>query len=159
MFKKNIIACYYFGIILCLWFLIPALLMVDLYPFLRFGMYAEKPIKNTESEFFFIEIFENEQKILFKSENLGFNEGHFQYIIRHFVYQKKIEQFFSQIFYYFEKKQKIYKNYTENHKDYSKKNYKEKYKIKCIIYQKIYFPKNKEILPKIKKIVEKERFF
>lgn len=86
------------------WFLLPFVLITDMYPLLRFGMYAEPMRKNAKNEFFLLEFLENNQIKNFDTAELGFNQGHFQYIIRYFVYQDKKQQFFSQLFYFLKKK-------------------------------------------------------
>ncbi len=139
--KKNAVLVLVFGFLLS-WFLLPFILVTDMYPFLRFGMYAEPPTQHVNHEIFWIELWINDQKQDFKPELLGFGNGHFQYIVRYFVYQNKKQQFFSQLFYLFKKKQK---------------KQAQKQKCKYIIFQKITPNSTLKLPEKVNKIAEEER--
>jgi hypothetical protein len=91
MLKKVI-----FGFIL-VWLLLPFILMTDFYPFFRMGMFAE-PIKNNiQTEKFYVILSIQGKRSLLSSRKVGFDEGHFNYLIRFAVYQKKINLFLNQI--------------------------------------------------------------
>lgn len=70
--------------------LLPFILVSNFYPFFRYGMFAE-PVKAEKKLEKFIIYYTNTQnkKCTFSSENIGFNEGHFQYIIRNHYYNSK----------------------------------------------------------------------
>lgn len=84
--------------ILYVWFLVPFVFMTDLYPFFRFGMFAEpiKPSQTTEMLQLWWKNAEGKSQ-LFQSERIGLTENHFGYILRHYFYTDRIEQLFSQI--------------------------------------------------------------
>lgn len=78
--------------------LFPFILISDIYPFFRFGMFAE-PIRQTvQTERFIICYYNLESKLkILPFETIGFEESHLLYILRSYYYRGKLEQFFSQI--------------------------------------------------------------
>ena len=91
--KKKVIL-----IFLLVWFLVPFVFMTDLYPFFRFGMFAEpiKPTQTTEMLQFWWKNAEGKSQ-LFQPQMIGLTENNFGYILRHYFYTDRIEQLFSQI--------------------------------------------------------------
>jgi hypothetical protein len=81
-----------------LWLLIPFVLLTDLFPLFRFGMFAE-PVRNITSierlAVYYQNITLNYE--LFQSEQVGISEGHFAYLLRYYVYQRKLQQLFRQL--------------------------------------------------------------
>lgn len=86
MYKKIAIA------LLLVW--LPFLLINDFYPFFRFGMFAE-PIKPSQSEELFILYYTNQQNSVYKfnTYQLGVDEGVFNYLVRKYYYQNKMNDF------------------------------------------------------------------
>lgn len=84
--------------VLVLWFLVPFVLMTDLYPLFRYGMFAEpvKPQQTTEMLQLWWRNADNTWK-KFDSEQMGLSENHFGYVLRHYFYTHKTKQLFSQI--------------------------------------------------------------
>jgi hypothetical protein len=79
-------------IILFFWFFIPFILITDFYPFFRFGMFAEPIKKEIQQEKLFIFLhYSSKDSTLFKSQDFGLDEYHFNYILRYSYYQNKME--------------------------------------------------------------------
>ena len=103
MYTKNIIIIIFFISIL-----VPFIMINNTYPFFRYGMFAE-PVHHTNHFEHFVILYTDElnEEYSFSSTSIGLNEGHFNYIIRSYYYQGKIQQLFSQLHQILEKKQKI----------------------------------------------------
>ncbi len=88
--------------------LVPFVLVNNLYPCFRFGMFAE-PIRNTVSVEKLLISFENSegQEYIFFPAVIGLSEGHFSYVVRSYYYQGNIQQLFSQLHSIQKKSQKI----------------------------------------------------
>lgn len=80
------------------WFLVPFVFITDLYPFFRYGMFAE-PIKAQQTtEMLQLWCKPAHQPLQpFRSQEIGLTENHFGYVLRHYFYSQKIEQLFRQI--------------------------------------------------------------
>jgi hypothetical protein len=91
-----------------LWLLIPFVLLTDLFPLFRFGMFAE-PIRNTTSTEQWAVYYQNAtlNYELLRSEDIGISEGHFTYLLRYYVYQRKLQQLFRQLHQIVSKQKKI----------------------------------------------------
>ena len=78
---------------LSIWFVLPFVLVIDLYPFFRYGMFAEPIHYTTQSEQFVI-LYENSEqnKHILKAEYVCLNEGHLNYLVRHYFYKQKSTQ-------------------------------------------------------------------
>jgi hypothetical protein len=76
--------------LLCLWFLVPFVLMTDVYPFFRFGMFAEplKPQQKTEMLQLWWKNAEG-TPFLFQPAVIGLSENHWGYVLRHYFYTNK----------------------------------------------------------------------
>ncbi len=87
-------------LIFVVWFLVPFVLMTDLYPFFRYGMFAEpvKPQQTTEM----LQLWWKPVDLpaqLFEPKTIGLTENHFGYMLRHYFYNNRIKQLFSQTHY------------------------------------------------------------
>jgi hypothetical protein len=85
-------------LIVFVWLLVPFILMTDLYPLFRFGMFAESVQNPHQIEKLTIQ-YQEKNGIFrdFRSDWIGLSEGHFAYLLRHYYYQDKIQQVFRQI--------------------------------------------------------------
>jgi len=94
MLKKIII------LVFVAWFLMPFVLITDLYPFFRYGMFAE-PLKPTQTTEVLQLLWQddNSKMQLFKPDNIGLTDNHFGYLLRHYFYTNQIKQLCSQIHY------------------------------------------------------------
>lgn len=86
MYKKIAI------VLLLVW--LPFLLINDFYPFFRFGMFAE-PIRKHQTEELFILYYTNKQNNVYKfnTYQLGVDESVFNYLVRKYYYQNKMNDF------------------------------------------------------------------
>ncbi|MCS6796782.1 MAG: hypothetical protein RMJ97_07465 [Raineya sp.] len=75
---------------------LPFLLLTDIFPFLRFGMFAE-PTKSTKQELFELYTLENGKLRKFNTYLWGIDEGVFHYIVRKYYYQKRMNEFWEKI--------------------------------------------------------------
>jgi hypothetical protein len=76
----------------------PFILVSDIYPFFRFGMFAEPIHQTVQTERFVICYYDLESKLkILPFETTGFEESHLLYILRSYYYRGNLEQFFSQI--------------------------------------------------------------
>ncbi|MCS6821236.1 MAG: hypothetical protein NZ551_05125 [Microscillaceae bacterium] len=69
----------------------PFVLLSDLYPFFRLGMFAEPVQYIPQTEYFLIEYQTSHNQLFqpFQTAQMGFEDSHFQYILRYYVYQKQ----------------------------------------------------------------------
>ena len=70
---------------------LPFLLLTDLYPFLRFGMFAEPIRAETSQETFGIYIERNKKLEKYNTYLWGLDEGVFNYLARKYYYQKRLD--------------------------------------------------------------------
>lgn len=79
--------------------LIPFILITDIFPFMRFGMFAE-PIKQTnQTERFIIyqtDVFQ--QTTILNPETIGVNPNTFYYLCRNYLYRNQAEEFSEKLF-------------------------------------------------------------
>jgi hypothetical protein len=92
--KKNIIST-----ILLAGLLVPFILITDIFPFLRFGMFAE-PIKSQMQTEKFILYCTNTkgEKIVFNPTSIGINSNTFHYLCRNYYYRNETKLFSKKIF-------------------------------------------------------------
>ncbi len=92
--KKNIMTTILFGGLL-----LPFVLITDIFPFLRFGMFVE-PIKNEvqTEKFILYKIDKTGKKELFNQEEIGINPNTFYYLCRNYYYRNQMELFSDKIF-------------------------------------------------------------
>jgi hypothetical protein len=85
-------------LVLLVWFLVPFVLMTDLYPLFRYGMFAE-PVKVSQTTEMLQLWWKDAQNVpqLFQAKHIGLSENHFGYVLRHYFYTHKTLQLFSQI--------------------------------------------------------------
>ncbi len=88
IYKRNIIICS-FLFLLCL----PFLLMRSVYPFYRFGMFAELGAKSSVSAVQFIVVYTAEMKeTRFYPTMAGLNAGTFRYLKRNYYYRQEADK-------------------------------------------------------------------
>ncbi|PKQ68917.1 hypothetical protein [Raineya orbicola] len=75
---------------------LPFLLLTDIFPFLRFGMFAE-PVHSVRQEFFEIYTLENGKLRKFNTYLWGIDEGVFHYLVRKYYYQNRMNEFWEKI--------------------------------------------------------------
>jgi hypothetical protein len=77
---------------------IPFVLQTDLYPFFRFGMFAEPVTRPIQTEQFLIKITQNDgvSKLL-DSREIGFEKSTFDYLLRNYHYRGEKELFLQKI--------------------------------------------------------------
>jgi hypothetical protein len=92
--KKNIMTTLLFSGLL-----VPFVLFTDIFPFLRFGMFAE-PIRNDiqTEKFILYEINLTGKRKLFNQEKIGINPNTFYYLCRNYYYRNQMELFSDKIF-------------------------------------------------------------
>lgn len=84
-------------LVFVVWFLVPFILMTDLYPLFRYGMFAEaiKPKQTTEMLQLWWRSTDSPAQY-FEPTTIGLTENHFGYILRHYFYTHQTKQLFSQ---------------------------------------------------------------
>lgn len=100
---KNIVL-----ILMFCWLCLPFILLIDFFPFFRYGMFAE-PVKTTKQaetfELFFINNLQEKKN--FNSEWISVHRTHFTYITRYYVYKQKSTQLLQKIHQIYAKNQEI----------------------------------------------------
>lgn len=89
MKKKVIIAS-----LLLVW--LPFVLLTDIFPFLRFAMFAE-PVQEVPQEIFHLYAMQDGKAIKFNTYLWGIDEGVFHYIVRKYYYQNRMAEFWRNI--------------------------------------------------------------
>jgi hypothetical protein len=90
--KKTIII----GFIGLLW--LPFVLMNDIFPFFRFGMFAEPAQKLAVQEVFILTYSSNNQvNKIYDTNELGIDEAMLNYLARKYYYQKQMPLFFQRL--------------------------------------------------------------
>lgn len=74
---------------------IPFMLITDIFPFMRFGMFAEPVRKEIQTETFLL--FDPESKEIVDPKNLGFHGSSFQYLARNYFYRNESKVFMSKL--------------------------------------------------------------
>jgi hypothetical protein len=78
--------------------LIPFVLLTDLFPFFRFGMFAEPVRSSIQTELFrIITINEQGKEEVFNPDKLGINSADFNYLCRNYYYRNEGETFLKNI--------------------------------------------------------------
>lgn len=89
-------------------FFMPFLLITDLYPMFRFGMFAEKPRYEAQSEIFEL-IWQSKKQpkdsLLILPEMVNNDQNTLQHLIRKYVYERKTVYFLQHFWKIFQKKQ------------------------------------------------------
>jgi hypothetical protein len=84
--------------------LIPFVLLTDLFPFFRFGMFAE-PLKSAiQTESFHVTIVHDGREEIFDPQETGVNSTDFNYLCRNYFYRKEGEIFLRNLSTAFKKK-------------------------------------------------------
>lgn len=92
--KKNIMTT-----ILLSGLLVPFILITDLYPFLRFGMFAEPIKKDIQTEKFILyETNTTGERSIFNPEAIGINPNTFYYLCRNYYYRNETKLFTDKLF-------------------------------------------------------------
>jgi hypothetical protein len=92
--KKNIMTT-----ILLAGLLVPFVLLTDIFPFLRFGMFAEPVKKEIQTEKFILyKTTLSGKKELFNQEEIGINPNTFYYLCRNYYYRNQMQLFSDNIF-------------------------------------------------------------
>jgi hypothetical protein len=74
--------------------LIPFVLLTDLFPFFRFGMFAEPLKSSIQTESFQVTIIHNNGKEeIFNPQEISVNSADFNYLCRNYFYRKEGEKF------------------------------------------------------------------
>jgi hypothetical protein len=74
--------------------MIPFVLLTDLFPFFRFGMFAEPLKSSIQTEYFQIAIiYNNDKEAIFDPQETGVNSIDFNYLCRNYFYRKEGEAF------------------------------------------------------------------
>ncbi|MFN3404939.1 MAG: hypothetical protein ACK40G_12640 [Cytophagaceae bacterium] len=76
---------------------VPFILITDIFPFLRFGMFAESPNNNRPLELFISQYKSDSTFITFNSGSRGLDENKFNYLARNYYYRNEGEFFLSRI--------------------------------------------------------------
>lgn len=71
---------------------LPFLLLTDLFPFLRFGMFAEPLQQNTSQEFFVLYTQQNGRLQKYDTNLWGLDETVFNYLTRQYHYQGRLKE-------------------------------------------------------------------
>jgi hypothetical protein len=78
--------------------LIPFILLTDLFPFFRFGMFAEPVRSSIQTELFqIITINDQGKEEVFNPDKLGINSADFNYLCRNYYYRNEGEIFLKNI--------------------------------------------------------------
>jgi hypothetical protein len=92
--KKNIMTTILFGGLL-----IPFILITDIFPFLRFGMFAEPVKKAIQTErFVVLQTDLLGRQTIFNPENIGINPNTFHYLCRNYYYRNETSLLADKIF-------------------------------------------------------------
>ncbi len=92
--KKNIMTTMLFGGLL-----VPFVLLTDIFPFLRFGMFVEPIKKEIQTEKFILyKINISGEKEIFNQEEIGINPNTFYYLCRNYYYRNQMQLFSNNIF-------------------------------------------------------------
>lgn len=75
--------------------LIPFMLITDVFPLMRFGMFAE-PVKEEVQTEIFLPVDKNSKKIL-DPVRIGFHGSSFQYLARNYYYRSEISDFLKKV--------------------------------------------------------------
>jgi hypothetical protein len=103
--------------------LIPFVLLTDLFPFFRFGMFAEPLKSSIQTESFYVTTINDEGKEeIFNPENFSANTSDLNYLCRNYFYRKESEVFLTDLSRAFNRKgirewtmkRTIYKNNERN---------------------------------------------
>jgi hypothetical protein len=92
--KKNIVTT-----ILLSGLLVPFILITDIFPFLRFGMFAEPIKKNIQTEKFILyKTNARGERSIFEPEAIGINPNTFYYLCRNYYYRNESKSFADKLF-------------------------------------------------------------
>ncbi len=92
--KKNIMTT-----IILTGLFVPFILITDIFPFFRFGMFAEPIRKNIQTEKFVIYSTDtNDRRRIFDPSTIGINSNTFLYLCRNYYYRKETDLFARKIF-------------------------------------------------------------
>jgi hypothetical protein len=92
--KKNIMTT-----ILLSGLLVPFILITDIFPFLRFGMFAEPIKKNIQTEKFILyQTNTTGERSIFNPETIGINPNTFYYLCRNYYYRNESNLFADKLF-------------------------------------------------------------
>ena len=92
--KKNIVTT-----ILISGLLVPFILITDLFPFLRFGMFAEPIKKDIQTEKFILYSTDaSGKKTIFNPKTIGINSNTFHYLCRNYYYRNESKLFADKLF-------------------------------------------------------------
>ena len=78
--------------------LIPFVLLTDLFPFFRFGMFAEPVKSSIQTELFqVITVNDDGKEEVFNPQRMGINSADFNYLCRNYYYRREGEIFLKKI--------------------------------------------------------------
>ena len=73
---------------------LPFILMTDLFPFMRFGMFAETVQSTPQKEIFSLQIIlPDGRRQLLSERQIGLDESHLNYLARTYFYQQQLDFF------------------------------------------------------------------
>jgi len=73
---------------------LPFILMTDLFPFMRFGMFAETVQSTPQKEIFSLQILlPDGRRQLLSERQIGLDESHLNYLARTYFYQQQLDFF------------------------------------------------------------------
>lgn len=79
--------------------LVPFILITDIFPFLRFGMFAEPIKKNIQTEKFLIyQTDTSGRRTLLDPDKIGINPNTFYYLCRNYIYRNETKEFSEKLF-------------------------------------------------------------
>jgi len=91
--KRNIIILFFLVMSI-----IPFMLMNDLFPFMRFGMFAETIKQSPQKEFFMVSVIKKDGSIESLSKRQSaMDDSHLNYMTRTYFYQHKLDYFVEQL--------------------------------------------------------------
>ena len=73
--------------------ILPFILLTDLFPFLRFGMFAEPITEEVQKEKFIVSYLINNKETEFNPKEAGIGESTFYYLARNYYYRKEANKF------------------------------------------------------------------
>lgn len=78
--------------------ILPFTLLTDVFPFFRFGMFAEPVRQDIQTEQFFVTYQKADSSfVFFNPEKVGINESSFQYLLRNYYYRGESRKLLSNL--------------------------------------------------------------
>jgi hypothetical protein len=91
--KRNIVL-----FLVWLGFALPFILQTDIYPFLRYAMFAEPVRHKIQEESFFLKFYDKgEAVVIFETEEIGLYKSTVDYLLRNHYYRNEADKFLQKI--------------------------------------------------------------